>query len=256
MSTPDDKTKEVPTDASSEMEVSSTPKVDERTGGFVVLFFIIGLVASLVVGWVVFPKLLYVEKRQPIDFSHALHVAELGDCTHCHYFRADGSFAGSTRLIHCIDCHEEVIGEDPDEIRFVEEYLKRGRDVYWYSYADQPPNVFFSHAAHVKMAGMDCAECHGPMGEATYLRPYVENRITGYSQDIWGKNIAGWVQRLVGIEIEPHERMKMDDCAWCHAREKLPEDLRPEELPWPLNQIPLPFEEYAGVVDGCFVCHK
>ena len=37
----------------------------------IILFFIVGLVASLLIGWVSFPPLLYSTKRQPIDFNHA-----------------------------------------------------------------------------------------------------------------------------------------------------------------------------------------
>ena len=56
--------------------------------------FFVGLVSHLFAGWVIFPLLLYAEKQQPIDFSHRLHVEELGECEGCHYFREDGSFSG------------------------------------------------------------------------------------------------------------------------------------------------------------------
>jgi hypothetical protein len=45
--------------------------------GTVILFFILGLAASLVVGWVVFPKLLYSQKHQPVSFDHALHMEQV-----------------------------------------------------------------------------------------------------------------------------------------------------------------------------------
>jgi len=45
-------------------------------GGFIILFFIIGFAASMVLGWVIFPKLLYSQKQQPFSFNHALHVEE------------------------------------------------------------------------------------------------------------------------------------------------------------------------------------
>ena len=44
----------------------------EGTGGAILLFFILGLAASMIVGWIIFPKLLYSQKQQPIDFNHAL----------------------------------------------------------------------------------------------------------------------------------------------------------------------------------------
>ena len=67
MSTSDDQTKEVTeTTSPAEEEISE----ENGSGGFIILFFIIGLVASLIVGWIIFPKLLYSKKNQPIDFNH------------------------------------------------------------------------------------------------------------------------------------------------------------------------------------------
>ena len=76
-------------------------------------------------------------------------------------------------------------------------------------YSRQPDCVFFSHAAHVKGAEMDCVTCHGHIGESESLKVYEENRITGYSRDIWGKSIGGFKKNT-------WDRMKMDDCAECH----------------------------------------
>ena len=218
---------------------SATPPTDPGTqdpasgaGGTITLFFIIGLVASLVLGWVIFPQLLYSKKEQPVDFNHALHNELVEDsCESCHFFREDGTYSGVPKLAQCIDCHEEVNGEDPEEEKFVTQYVAKGREVPWLVYARQPDCVFFSHIAHVKMGQMDCVTCHGHIGESESLKVYEENRITGYSRDIWGKNIAG-------IKWNSWDRMKMDDCAECHKRDKVN-----------LNSV----QTNRG---GCFVCHK
>jgi menaquinone reductase, multiheme cytochrome c subunit len=185
----------------------------DGAGGPIILFFILGLLSSLVVGWIFVPERFYSTYEQPIDFSHAVHN-ELVDngCESCHYFRADGSYAGVPRLAQCIECHQEANSDDPNEIRFVEEFVKKGREVPWFVYARQPACVFFSHAAHVKMGGMDCVTCHGHIGESDSLRPYQENRLSGYSRDIWGTN-------PLGIARNPWDRMKMDDCAACHLEQ-------------------------------------
>ena len=210
----------------------STAADDNGAGGPIILFFIIGLAASLIVGWVVFPKLLYSQKRQPVDFNHALHNELVEDgCESCHFFREDGSYHGVPKLEQCIECHEEVNGEDPEEARFVNEYVANEREVPWFIYSRQPQNVFFSHAAHVKMGEMDCVTCHGHIGESESLRVYQENRISGYSIDIWGKNISG-------IKRNSWDRMKMDDCSECHVRENV-------------NQ-----HSVQTLKGGCFVCHK
>jgi len=207
----------------------------EKQGGAlpaIILFFIAGFVASLIVGWVIFPKLLYSEKQQPVVFSHALHNDMVDGCESCHYFREDGSYSGVPTLAACIDCHEEVMSGTEAEVHFVEEYVWKNREVPWLVYSRQPPCVFFSHAAHVLKAEMDCVTCHGHIGESDSLKPYQENRISGYSRDIWGYEISGLIKR------NPWDSMKMDDCAECHNREGV-------------NQASV--QTNRG---GCFVCHK
>lgn len=213
---------------------SSSAKGKNRengAGGPILLFFILGLVASLFVGWVVFPAVLYSEKEQPIDFNHKLHN-ELVDsgCESCHYLREDGTFAGVPTLDTCIGCHEDVQGEDPEEEKFVTQYVWKNREVPWLVYSRQPDCVFFSHAAHISMARMDCVTCHGHIGESESLRPYEYNIWTRYSRDIWGKNIAG-------IKKDPWDRMKMDDCAECHKEAGKSSSVQTKR-------------------EACFVCHK
>jgi len=210
---------------------SGTEDSGSGGGGPVILFFILGLIASLIVGWVIFPQVLYSQKKQPVDFNHLLHNEEVDDgCESCHFFRDDGTFSGVPKLSQCIDCHEEVNGEDPEEEKFVNEYVAKYREVPWLIYSRQPSNVFFSHAAHVKMAQMDCVTCHGNIGESESLKVYEENRISGYSRDIWGRNIAGFKRNS-------WDRMKMDDCSECHQKENV-------------NQNSV--QTHKG---GCFVCH-
>jgi hypothetical protein len=229
MSTPEENAHEIAGDLHGDKGPSRS-----RSGGtgIVVLSFFIGFAASLVVGWLVFPKLLYSEKTQPIDFNHVLHVDLVDDgCRSCHFFREDGTFNGIPRLAQCIECHDEVQGDDPEEEKFVRQYVQKEREVPWLAYSRQPDCVFFSHSAHVLMGKMDCVTCHGHIGESTHTRSYQENRITGYSRDIWGRNI-------LGFKKNSWDRMKMDDCAECHKRNDVKQT------------------SAQTVQDACFVCHK
>jgi hypothetical protein len=233
MSTQDDQAKEVVEAEAGETQVTAPQAKELGTGssGYIILFFILGFVASLILGWAIFPTLLYSKKQQPVTFNHALHNGEVdNECESCHFFREDGSYSGVPKLEQCIDCHEEVQGETESEAIFVSEYVQKYREVPWLVYSRQPPCVFFSHAAHVKKAAMECVECHGPIGESESMKIYEQNRITGYSRDIWGSNIAG-------LKKNSWDRMKMDDCVECH-REK------------GVNQGSVQTEK-----GGCFVCH-
>jgi hypothetical protein len=196
----------------------------KTSSGFVVSFFLVGFVLSVISGWVFFPRMLYSQKEQPFDFSHVIHMDAVGDCESCHFFREDGTFAGLPKLAQCIDCHESAQGDTPGEETFVNDYVAEEKEVPWLVYSRQPDCVFFSHAAHVKMAEMSCEECHGDIGTSDSLKTYQENRLTGYSRDIWGYNIAG-------IKKNSWDRMKMDDCANCHL-------------------------EQMGSKGACFQCHK
>ena len=236
MSTVDDQSKAVSESEAGGIPETADPGIEEKeqdgATATIILFFILGFIASLAVGWVIFPKLLYSQKQQPVTFNHALHNEEVDEgCESCHFFREDGSYAGVPKLEQCIDCHEEVQGDSAEEEYFVTEYVQKEREVPWLIYSKQPPCVFFSHVAHVKKGGMDCVTCHGHIGESESLKVYKENRISGYSIDIWGRNISG-------LARNSWDRMKMNDCSRCHQRENV-------------NQGSVQTQR-----GGCFVCHK
>jgi menaquinone reductase, multiheme cytochrome c subunit len=234
MSTVDEQVKASDGPAGAETAPPSAEAADKSSGSFIFLFFLLGFFVAAIIGWVIFPKVLYSTQDQPIAFSHATHMEMVDDgCQSCHFLREDGTFSGVPHLAQCIDCHEEVQGESEAEARFVEEYVAKGREVPWLVYSRQPDCVFFSHAAHIKGAEMECATCHGEIGESDSLKPYQENRITGYSRDIWGYSIAGFKRHT-------YDRMKMDDCAACHIE----------------AQIGSHTSSVQTRKDACFVCHK
>ncbi|MBZ2170869.1 menaquinone reductase multiheme cytochrome c subunit QrcA [Nitratidesulfovibrio sp. SRB-5] len=186
--------------------------------------FLVGLVVSLIFGWWVFPDMMYSKKEQPIRFSHKVHMESAGmECKQCHVLREDGTFAGLPSTASCADCHSDVLGSDPEEARFVNEYVKTGKEVKWLVYQIQPDNVFFSHAAH-SLDGCNqchdfkeselCAQCHPDVANSDSAPTYFENKLTGYSK----------------------QTMKMWQCERCHAN-----------------------ENHYGVTNSsnaCFVCHK
>ncbi len=193
-------------------------------------FFLAGFVGALILGWTIFPMLLYSSQPQPMNFNHVLHMegAGIDECTYCHAFRSDGTFVGIPNLASCTECHEDPdfpLGESEAEIAFLKDYVAEGKEIPWLSYSRQPDCVYFSHTAHVEMGELECRTCHGDHGETTELPPYQENRITGYPIGIWGKNISG-------LKTDTWDSMKMNDCAECHTEKGHEEN------------------------NACFVCHK
>jgi len=99
------------------------------------------------------------------------------------------------------------MGTTQAEKNFIDGYVTPNREPPWKVYSRQPENVFFSHIAHVKLGRMKCETCHGGEGATDKLRPYQQDRISGYSRDIWGSAAA--------------KGMKMDDCVDCHRQRGL-----------------------------------
>ncbi len=190
-----------------------------------VIVFLAGVVASLALGWFVFPMALYRTELQPIGFNHVVHTGEQNGmtCDMCHEFTEEGRFTGIPRTAKCAECHSTALGTTEIEKQLIEEFITPEKEIPWKVYSRQPDNAHFSHASHVTRAEVPCEECHGPHGASAELPPYQRNRITGYSRDIWGRNISG-------IPSEPWQGMKMDRCVRCHAD--------------------------RNRVDGCVACHK
>lgn len=186
--------------------------------------FIVGLVVALAFGWWIFPDMMFAEKQQPIRFSHTVHINDAGmECSQCHSFREDGTYAGLPTTESCAECHTDVMGSDPEEERFVREYVASNKEVPWLVYQKQPDNVFFSHAAHSTDNCNQCHEfserelcslCHVDVAGMDTPPVYYENKLTSYSK----------------------QTMKMWQCEQCHAH-----------------------PEHYGVTrssNACFVCHK
>ncbi len=169
------------------------------------LFFFAGLIVALIVGWVVFPKVLYSEKTQPINFSHAAHQDSA--CEDCHYYLPDGSYSGAPGIENCRQCHEEPMTDSEQERILVEDYIQKDREIFWLVYGWQPDNVYFSHAPH-QAAELECVQCHRDVTTDEEKLPiYYENRWTGYSKS---------TMKMVACEGCHAERGATNACQMCH----------------------------------------
>lgn len=143
-------------------------------------------------------------KTQPIPFNHKLHVtkAEL-QCDSCHENVAEGTVAGFPRVRVCMRCHKNEEPSNPAAVPYIEDlrrHAKEGTDVPWQRLYALPRHVYFSHRRHTEIAGLDCKECHGDMGELT--APPTEPVARTLTM---ANCLACHVERNV-----------QNDCAWCH----------------------------------------
>ena len=136
---------------------------------------------------------------QPMGFSHAKHFEEDASCLDCHIRSEEGQYATLPSLKACMLCHEEPQGESPEEPK-VREYAERDEPIPWVRVNRVEGHVYFSHAPHIVLGGMECAECHGDM--TTVDEPVTSSQIEGLT-----------MKKCMDCH---EERGVSNDCLLCH----------------------------------------
>lgn len=99
--------------------------------------------------------------EQPIPYSHALHVGELGlDCRYCHCTVEDAGHAAIPSTEICMNCHNGIRIEESPKLERLWESHATGKPIEWVRVHDLPDYVYFNHSAHVRR-GVSCVSCHG-----------------------------------------------------------------------------------------------
>src|SRR5687768_5597316 len=102
---------------------------------------------------------------QPVPYSHALHVGELGmDCRYCHNTVERSAKAAVPPAATCMNCHSQVLPEDPRLLPVRQAYAEN-TPLRWVRVHDLPDYVYFNHSAHVTR-GVGCETCHGRIDTA------------------------------------------------------------------------------------------
>ena len=134
---------------------------------------------------------------QPIHYSHKIHAgANQIECQYCHSSAKKSKHSGIPSLNVCMNCHENIAdynGEEDlekgyskdfytNEIKKLykavgwdeetQSYTGDTEPVKWVRIHNLPDFVYFNHAQHVTVAGVDCQKCHGPVEEMEILYQY------------------------------------------------------------------------------------
>lgn len=97
---------------------------------------------------------------QPIPFSHAMHVGQLGmHCYYCHNTVEHSGFAAVPPTETCMNCHVGIHRASPRLTPLWESY-ETGNPIQWRKVHDLPDYAYFNHAAHIQR-GVSCVSCHG-----------------------------------------------------------------------------------------------
>lgn len=136
--------------------------------------------------------------RQPIAFSHELHLAEVGlRCEFCHDGASVGPIAHIPSIELCMSCHRDV-ATDRSEIQLLASYYARSEEPPWQRVYGWSPeaHVRFNHAPHIR-AEVACATCHGNLGAMEAAERVVDH--------------------TMGFCVDCHtERQASLDCVACH----------------------------------------
>jgi hypothetical protein len=96
---------------------------------------------------------------QPVPYSHAKHVGELGlDCRYCHS-TIDTAGAAVPTSQTCMNCHNQIKPASP-ALALIRDSFQTGKSVPWVHVHVMPSFVYFDHSIHVNR-GISCVECHG-----------------------------------------------------------------------------------------------
>jgi hypothetical protein len=102
--------------------------------------------------------------RQPVPFSHAHHVGEIGlSCQYCHQGASTSASAGLPATEVCMTCHSQILADAP-VLGPVRASFQTGAAMVWERVNKLPDYVYFNHAAHVNN-GIGCATCHGQLDD-------------------------------------------------------------------------------------------
>ncbi len=123
---------------------------------------VVGLLAVGAVWYYGSPRFIEVgyKPRQPVPYSHELHVGELGlDCRYCHAQVEVSPLATVPPTQVCMNCHQSVLRDDP-KLAPIRASIASGLPMEWVRIHKLPDYAYFSHRAHVH-AGVGCVTCHG-----------------------------------------------------------------------------------------------
>src|SRR6056297_1732230 len=109
------------------------------------------------------------EPDQPVKFSHAVHVTDNKiDCKYCHHTVGHSKSAGFPETELCMNCHiivREGTYSGRHEISKLVNAYENDDPIEWIRVHNLQDHVYFNHAQHVEVGGVDCHTCHGPIEE-------------------------------------------------------------------------------------------
>ncbi len=158
----------------------------KKTLSALIIVGVVFLGYNMVKGAIDFGRSQGYQPEQPIKFSHALHAGQNQiDCQYCHTGADKSQHAVIPSVAVCMNCHK-FVQEGPkygkEEIAKIYEYSGwdpaanqfryTPRPIQWVKIHNLPDHVYFNHAQHVKVGGIECQTCHGPIEEMEVVQQF------------------------------------------------------------------------------------
>jgi Class III cytochrome C family. len=116
----------------------------------------------------------YVEKQQPVQFSHKHHTGDDGiDCRYCHTTVETTASAGMPSTQTCMNCHSQIWA-DSEYLAPVRASFRDNKPIEWERVHDLPEYTYFNHSIHIAK-GVGCSTCHGEIDNMPSV--YQENTL-------------------------------------------------------------------------------
>jgi mono/diheme cytochrome c family protein len=150
--------------------------------GLGTLVLVIGVIVTLFIGLYSIGVVENYQPSQPIAFPHSVHTGTNGiDCKYCHSSVTKSKTAGIPSVNVCMNCHKQVNGRTPEQQEQIAKiyaaagwspegagkYTGKTKPIVWNKVHVLPDHVYFNHAQHVTVGGIDCKQCHGDMTKQT-----------------------------------------------------------------------------------------
>jgi cytochrome c551/c552 len=151
---------------------------NRKVFGVVTIGIVLSVVVSLFLVLYDIGVVTAYQPSQPIEFPHSVHAGTNGiDCKYCHHSVEKSKSAGIPTVNVCMNCHKQVQGDDDHDIKQISkiyhaagfspdgggQYSGETENIVWNKVHALPDHVYFSHAQHVNVGGIDCKQCHGDM---------------------------------------------------------------------------------------------
>ncbi len=214
---------------------------------FILITIILFIVGFSSISWIQLSNVgvqQYYQPKQPIAFSHQLHAGTYQmNCQYCHSGAWKSKNASIPSANVCMNCHnyvqltEKYNGQISPEIKKIytaldynpetRTYGENTQPIEWVRIHNLPDFSYFNHSQHVKVAGLECQQCHGPVQEMEEVYQY--SRLTmGWCINCHRETEVNYKgNAYYEREIKAHEALKKGEkitaaalggleCAKCH----------------------------------------